>query len=405
MRSTEIYSLLHRLQKEGIVGEMGKTISFTDEPKFYSFSCETKGTPGLGNHGCATDLTRKNAEIRAISESVERYCLSNPSRESLTKGSYFSLSGGTIEPVDPASFVFRRELQEEEKLDEIRSLEINWIKGKCLNTGNNFLLPAQAVYADALEDEDLFYIPISTGAACDENPTTAINRGLIEIIERNDFMLSWLSNRSLPRINLESENLKSLSSYFARYKLEPYVFETGNTFGTHSVLAIILDRTGLGPAVSAGSKTHNSQSRATIGALLEAQQTRNWTRFLRETRHLPEVDLPGDIENFKTRAAFWYHPKKIDLLDKLTDALPSKNCQSGPSINHPVAELMLETGNTLYSVDITVPGVARAGLSVVKSIVPEMHPLTISEKFGYDSSPTLNKLGITNLNSLPHPML
>jgi ribosomal protein S12 methylthiotransferase accessory factor len=410
METSSIFKLLSVLQDKGIVGALSSIASFTDEPKFPQWCCTGKqGSNFDGAGGVSMALSDKHSQIKAIAEAVERHCLLTQSNENMISGmSYISLESSAVDPRKFISF----ELPKAGKTSHFYShgilqAPLKWVEGTEYKTGRKILLPAQVVYANYdLSEEPLIRFPISTGAAFGTNEVSAKSRGLLEVIERDRFMITWLKEETPREIKLEGKVFSEIKRYFERYLLEPRVFDISGDYPSYSTMSILIDRmAGVGPAISVGLKSAAIERESIIGSLLEAQQVRNWMRFCHIKDTLNKVERPEKIVDFKSRCSFWYDVEKIPKIDFITNTRKNKKLSNEKKDISCLPDNLISQGYDIYYADITLPYIKERGFHVIKTIVPQMHPLTYDENFPYLNSLSLKMKGGRAVNKVPHPFL
>ncbi len=230
------------LEENSRLGLLRRSFNFTDEPKFWMYSCvSSKGK----YESSSLDEDKQLAKVKALGEYLERYCLDNPQQD-FYFGSFNELESRAINPIDFVNFRdsdlnFRKQ----EYLEKIKSSRIKWVKGRIEPDGSKILIPAQLVYVDYnFEREPMIRPRVSTGTATHESFDETFYSGILENIERDSYMLSFLSKKHLPKINLRDGFSKELD-YFKRYLLDLHVFETTTELGIPSFMCLNLDKTGL----------------------------------------------------------------------------------------------------------------------------------------------------------------
>jgi len=394
MNTSNLLKRLLEFEDVGIVGRLRKAINFTDEPKFPQWFCEPSNDRQNileEQYGSSLSLNEETAKVKSIAEAIERYC-SEIIENDLISGSYDSLENA----IDPFKFINYDDLflrnRKNEYIIKLRKTELRWVKGTDLKTNSEILIPAQLVYSPYdISSEPIIRTPISTGAAFATDPESSIKRGLLEIIERDSFMLTWLLKRRCPQIDLSSDQkLNELEQYFKRYLLEPYVLDITTDIKIPSMMSILIDKTGIGPAVSVGLKADLNVKEAIIGSLLEAQHVRGWIRFSYLKDGKPLITQPKQIRDLKSRGYYWY-----DDVSNLRD------------VN--LVSYVLERGFDIYTVDISTHEVRQKGFYVIKTISPQFHPLSLDEDLPYNYSERLERYlkqnNIKELNKEPHPFL
>lgn len=230
--------------------------------------------------------------------------------------------------------------------------------------------------------------------------------GALEVVERDAFMLRYLSKDLLPILKLDGK-LGKLEDYFRRYRLELRVLETTTDMDIPSFMCINLDRTGEGPAISVGLSAKFSPEEAILGSIIESQQVRQWVRHSYIIEGGPTISKPSEIKSIKDRGYYWYPLEKINDLNffKGDRVALSGEERKELSING-LVDLLYSKNISLYAVDITTPKIKDAGFSVVKAILPELHPL-----FLYEDHPCLHSRRLEEnlkgreINLDPHPFM
>jgi thiazole/oxazole-forming peptide maturase SagD family component len=391
------------IRKSEFVGELTRSFSFTDEPKFFMYNCSKRGDKE-GSSSC--DLTKEGAKIKALGEHVERYCLDNPSI-------FFSREDVSTGLMEPGRFVnFRNEdmgNKKKEYLEKLSQLTFNSVEGLEAVTGSKVKIPAQLVYINYPFQEPLIRPRISTGAATHETFEAAAILGIMENIERDAYMLAYYAKRDVPKIKLEGD-LRELEKYFSRYKLGLSVFETTTDVEVPSFMCVNTDRTGIGPAVSIGLSAGLNSEDAIKNSILESQQVRQWIRYENIERGVPEINFPEEIRSVIDRGFYWYPVKRISDMNFLLKE-PKVKKQSdiiSPKVKNleELTGLLQDKGVSTYLVDIGYSELKQAGFEVVKAIQPELHPLFLEESLPCLDSPRMLKyLGNKKINSTPHPFM
>lgn len=394
------------LEEKGRLGVLRRSFNFTDEPKFWMYSC-------VSNEGkyesSSLDENKQFAKVKALGEYIERYCLDNP-QQNLYYKSFNELKHKAIDPSDFVNFRDKDlNFRKKEYLEKIKSSKIKWVKGRSEPDGSKTLIPAQLVYVDYdFNREPMIRPRVSTGAAAHETFDEALYSGILENIERDSYMISFLSKKSLSKINLKNEFSRELD-YFKRYLLELHVFETTTELGIPSFMCLNLDKTGLGPAVSVGLKSDLDPRKAIIGSIKESQQVRQWMRNLWIQRNSPKISRPENIKEIEDRGFYWYDINRINDLDYLLNSPNIKDfreIQSQVGKKKDLVTHLKEKGIDTYSVDLTAKQFKEEDFYVVRAIQPQLHPLFLDEAFPCYWSERLEKeLNGREVNKTPHPFM
>jgi len=386
-------------------GNLRASFKFTDEPKFYQFSCISED---LEVESSALDINETKAKVRSLSEYLERFCLNNISKKMYFER-YLDISDNSLNPSRLLNF--REEdmrMNIKEYSDKINSTKIHWVKGRDESSLKEIFVPAQQIYVTDFFEEPLIRPRISTGAATHNSHLEAINNGIMENIERDSFMINYLSKNKIPRIKLDGK-LMQIENYFSRYLLELNIFETTTDLEIPSFMCLNFDRTSLGPSVSVGLKAGLNPKSAITGAIMESQQVRQWMRFLYYKDNPKVPSEKREIIEAKDRGLFWYGIDKIKNLDYMANNPKLKNINeiktpkiSKEDLVHYLKDKKIDT----YSVDISHKKIRESGFHVVKVVQPQLHPLFLDERFPCFYSERLDKhLKNKKVNYFPHPFI
>lgn len=410
-----------------------KNPRYNDEPQFFQYSAIIRKTSLSSNtkedeEGLAggTAVSKEKAIMKALGEGLERYCLAVFRREGFIQASIRQLKGNYL---DPASVVnFSKNQLKDKTLNAFRFYEgakLSWVRGYSMTQKKPIFVPAQLVYIPYhAHDEPIIRLSITTGAACGSSLEEAVFSGICEVIERDSFMIFYLNELAPTRLDLNrSKNtpLINILNTYKRYNLDLYVFDISTDLLLTSIMAIIVDRSGIGPAVSVGLKCSTSPVAAIVGAIEEAQQIRSWIRD--EMYKHKEVIVKSDFLDLRERGLYWSKFDKVKDLDfflnsKNTiqiDEFIKKSDATATDFDGLIQMLKLKKLEAVF-VDVTRPEVKRKGFVVVKVIIPQLQPLYLYENFKYLGGSRLYKipkiLGYKNtpkreadLNSKPHPFL
>jgi len=392
----------------GSLGNLVESFYFTDEPKFPQYSCYNEKNPESG--GTSVDINEDAAKIKACGEFLERTCLDY--RKGLSPELIkMRFNENDSDCIDPVRFVnFRNKdmkYKKKEYISLLRRSELHWVNGRDECSGRNILIPAQLVFVEYPFKEPLIRPRISTGTATAENFEEALSRGILENVERDAYIISYLSKRNLPKVELEG-NLKELEKYFNRYLIELNIFDMTTDINVPSYMCVAIDRTGFGPAVSVGLKTGFDEIESIRGSILEAHQIRQWVRHQYIQEDMPSISLER-IKSEKDRGFFWYGKKRINNLDfllKNEETVRVEQTQRQSIDKKSIINYLENKEIQTISVDITHQLYKESGFHVIRAVQPELHPLFLEEEFPCYDSKRLNKfLGDGQINSFPHPFI
>ncbi|WP_433252687.1 YcaO-like family protein [Streptosporangium sp. CA-135522] len=407
--------------RTGIVREITELRVDDDEPRFVHYLSEACSTEAMGflknfgnNGGAAAD--RRRALAKAIGEAVERYCSACFSYDDFLPASYDEL-GRPATP--PASYALYRREQYDTPGFPWRPFasgtRVAWTRGRSLVTGEEVLLPAAFVYVPYhYRAETPIAQPISTGLACGSSLREATLSALCEVVERDAFTLMWQGRLSRPRIRLGSlpAPLTDLVRRFQAVGLAVHVVDITTDVGCPSVMTIAEGFTPMSPALAFAAASHPDAEVACRKSLEELAHTRKFSVQVMD--YLPPVPVEVEAghpavdgqrahlryycpQESKEYARFaWACPDEIDLdvsagRDRSLDALVAA---------------VAATGEDVIACDLTTPDVAELGLSVVRVVVPGLHPLHMGHSNRATGGRRLAALpgwSLADDNPHPHP--
>jgi ribosomal protein S12 methylthiotransferase accessory factor len=390
------------LNDSRIVKEFQLLPRLYDEPFLYSYGVKTaksypeqSGTDEAG--GMAFDPYL--ALIKSAGEAAERFSLTQ---------------------ADPAHFDYGRFRDQSPQLrpDEFRFFSneqlaascfqcfawnedevFAWTDGTNLISGEPVKLPAQLVYMyenhkNSRLERPLFPVT-STGAACGWTTHDSTLSAMLELLERDAFMVHYLSRTEGLRINLSSSVLLSeIESYLARFNLRLQTYLIQTEFPVCPVLAVITedyqeDRPS--PWMAAGLKCSLDPTRAVIGAIEEACQSRLWLRstllnFYMNGGAQTEEMLKDVIVD---RALFWSKPERIPDLASFTksrkvipfDEIGIDHAESPKDQLATLLNFCEQHGHSVYRCDITAPPVREHGLVVSRVLMPTLQQFYLMEPY------------------------
>jgi ribosomal protein S12 methylthiotransferase accessory factor len=316
------------------------------------------------------------------------------------------------------------------------TMKMRWVWGYSLTEQRPLLVPLQLAYYGGMDqDEPRFVVSNSSGCAAGKSIEEAVFFALLELIERDAFLLNWYARLSPPQIDISTvrnAEIQFLFERLSRQNLETFLLDTRLDVPTPSITAVAIRRdNGFGAfALAAGCSFDPYE--AMMSALTEVASHHVGFQVRTEsskaklysmlndfglvhtmTEHADLYGLPEAVRHARflienaARVTFddaygnWLAtvPKSNDLLEDVEFCLGS------------LASAGL---NQVVAVDQTAPEQRRAGLSSVRVIVPGMIPMdfghgraranalqrlySVPVKLGLRHEMTPNQL-----NPAPHP--
>jgi ribosomal protein S12 methylthiotransferase accessory factor len=159
------------------------------------------------NDGNASALDRDMAVVKALGESIERYCAAAADPDDLRLARFRDLDEPAVPPADWALF---EAAQYGAGLPVPRFDEetpIRWARGFSLRRDTPVLVPASFAYIPYTPIEgEARILPwqVSTGLASHTSLARAALKALLEVVERDAFMLFWHRRIRCPEVDVSS---------------------------------------------------------------------------------------------------------------------------------------------------------------------------------------------------------
>lgn len=408
-------NLLHSvLVSEKILRDISKETEFYDEPRFFIYHTNTKILKQDVIGSGSSFESAEEAIIKSLGENIERMC-QLIQEKSIYCSSYEKLNKPALDPCTIDNHV------------KFRQTKLGWIKGYELTQKTNCLIPAQLVYLNykpKKQETELPFPTVTTGAAGGFNHSSTLIRAIGEVVERDAFMTMYLNRIAPPKINLKKSRgkLESIAGYFERYNLDLNVFNITSDLEIPTFLTVLVDRSGVGPAVTCGAKSDFNIEHAIIGSIQEALFMRPFFRRVKMeaittlgTGKIVLKNIPHIVGHLK-RALFWMNGNSLKYLDFLLNqderyySINTKTITKGDKLSKLIG-ILKKMGHKVFYVDLTASAFKRTGYVVYKVIIPSLQPLYLYEREKVHSL-RINRLRQVAfffgkkdlvLNRVPHP--
>lgn len=366
--------------------------------------------------GCGWGLDDGLAQV--LFEGMERYCAAFLDHAALLRSA-----------VDGPQFVAGARLQRfadhqyEQAGFPYRPLEdqpISWVGARSLLTGDHRWAPAVFTYLPfvPLTPEEVLGPSFSTGMAGAWTPEEACLGGLLEVVERDAFALTWQARIVPPRLVLPASSTMGLRvAAVERDELSDVVFLDLTTDLGIPVVACVLRRATIGGRrlVTIGLSCKQDITAACEKALCEALSDHERLRQELETGEgepwRPAPDF-SDVGDFPWHGRAYVHADLQPALEFLTSSDEVRRI-SGEFLPDGAKDLSAALSalephvSDVLMVDLTTRDVASLGVTVVKVLVPELVPLHADHRFPYLGhrrlEEALHAQGRADANPFPHP--
>lgn len=275
------------------------------------------------------------------------------------------------------------------------------------STGRLFHAPAEAIFVTNYNAScSAEYESNSTGAALGRRgEKRATTSGLLEVIERDAVIGTFLSQRQLHRVIDLPDGLSEVVENLNQYRLEASIYDVSNDLGVPTIMVALIDKTFGRPVLTTGSASRFTYREAIERALLESVQSRIARRLLFESHQPPSEVKQSDIETDFDRVVFWSNPDNLKLITQwlfTADTVPYSSLNPENTTTEELLRTLKEKQYPVYVADITPPSLSDLGLETRKVLVPALHRMHIRESSKQLISEHWGDLSKCS-TSLPHP--
>lgn len=308
---------------------------FDDEPFFYGVIAEISGRKRMSYSGYGKSLISPvRATWAALGEALERWSLDHyepKKRECISLTTQTLKSKYNLDLLKVAGFSTKTRAQTKQNRNYFLSKDsvFTCIKVKDVLSQKYLFAPLQwfsflhAARATDRRIEPVISPITSNGAATGVDYNDAVYRAMLELIERDAFMLHWTNGIVPSRIDLgtlNSEVALLVKQIAEKYQLEVHLLYLKTDFPVHVVQAVVVDKTGIGPAVlcnsACGPEIDSCIERAVLGAL-------GLRPHIRKQLKKNLIQIPSEISKLtmETRALWWANPNKIASISEYLSGL------------------------------------------------------------------------------------
>ncbi|GMA49267.1 hypothetical protein GCM10025857_06240 [Alicyclobacillus contaminans] len=391
-----------------------------------------------GDEGTAgRSLSFAESELTAILEGLERYCGLTPrGKRTVVCDSYRNLAEFALNPV---SVGVHAPVQYERPDFPFQPFQpdqpMRWVWGYSFRQRRPLLVPELLAYY-SLGGEGGYVYETSNGCALGGTLEEAIFHGILEIVERDAFLLTWYAQLPAPALNLEKTKdvtLRWMVDHVQAdlgYRLHAY--DITMEHGIPSVWVMAKNTRQKGPHLICAAGAHVSPVRAVKSAIhelvgmmpmLDAEYDARRAAALRMLEDPFQVRRMEDHSTLyslpETELRFQFLFSQDGSAKPLAEAFMSQNHgQPHTDLTEDLKGMLqrfFDCGLDVIVVDQTSPEIRRNGLFCVKVLIPGMLPMTfgyhltrlegldrvlrIPMQLGYANAP----LSSEQLNPHPHP--
>ena len=433
-------NILGFLKEQGIVSHLrGLDDRYNDAPAFSRFGIESmyheystdgrKFSNSRGYGGYSFDRNMEVAISKAIGEFLERYFLTIYRKKDFIRGSYNFMKKNGYSVIQPGTFAG---FSDEQKnyypyFRQHQESVFNWQGVKRVLGGKEIFIPAQYVFWNYIfEKEEPRLVDLNTnGGGGMFSVDGAILSALYEIIQRDGFLIYWMSTLTPLKVNPASvpdDMFQLIFQESCRYGFRIHCLNTTVDSGVPSFTVVVEDPAGC-PRFSLGSCCDANPTKAIRHALEEA-----WAVYY-FLRNKPVYTLPESYVPFRTesisrveRLRLWANSEMADKysflisgeekkFSEINFTFPAQFSNEHEELRCLVEQIeSLGPGYEVYYYAAENPVLSHLNYHVVKAVVPQMMPFYLNETFAPLGAARLRevpqKLGYQSTRSInpwPHP--
>lgn len=345
------------------------------------------------------------ARASAVGEAAERYCGNLLDTLPVTVGSFADLRRRGTRVLDPAELVLYSEQQYDTPgfpfVRMTPDLEMHWVPGRSLTTGEELLVPASTVYVNWFT-AGYSAAPVTNfcpfaGIAAGPTLDYALTSALEEIIERHVTMVWWLNAHPFDATD-PGDLARVWDDVPAEHGQRPSLIMLDNEFGVPVAAGVL--HNDVDTLVNVGFACRDTPEAAAAKAWTEACTLQEGSRdLLRADGAHWDAMQRGELNSrsFKPwradrRYLDSYRADMRDCDDLMVQQQvhldPRAVARVAPLLDRPVTRTLADTpalaertpdayraaleaaGHEVIVVDITSPDVASTGMRVVRAVVP-----------------------------------
>jgi ribosomal protein S12 methylthiotransferase accessory factor len=378
--------------------------------------------------GAAADP--EQAAEKAIAEALRFYCAAFYAPEELV---LTSSSEAPFPCAPPAAFaLYSPEQYRQPDFPFVPLTErtrIRWVPATDLATGSPCHVPAAMAllpYTTRPESGEARVIPhSSTGLACASSVDEAATLALCSAIQDDAVAIVWQARLAMPQIRVEtlSDYAYELVSRFERSVGSITLLDLSGVSGIPVVLAALRGSSPGSPALVFARGAAPEPEGAVRTALEELAVVLRYSQQIQaHIPPLPPIEGHLNVRDQVGHLRFWCDPGNTPLADFLFsskqrlefDALPGLPPGPPAELRHRLVEQLRAAGLQVLQANLTTPDLRALGLSVVRAVVPGLHPLLIGHgqrALGgarlreVPRQLALRKIESAGENAAPHPFL
>jgi ribosomal protein S12 methylthiotransferase accessory factor len=372
-----------------------------------------------------SDLNPSPAKAAALGEALDRLATADPGPNRLQIAPYRDVAAYAV---DPARFdLFHPETRRQHGFPyhaPDASAPISWVWSWSVARGRAFLVPAWRVFTRlrSATPADQMDVTNVSGCATGSSVASAVLGGLLEVIERDSFMIAWATRLPVTGVNIERDTPWDVGRFvaaFADVGIEVRCSTVTLDWGVPVVFAIAKSPHGGDPAAVVAAAADPDLSCAMRCALKELAANFVHVRHAMKSTAGPQAADVASVRTQDHHALLYARP---DMARQLEPWWAPAACVEAPEPENPsaaealsaISERCIATGSDILAVDLSFSELRRRGLFTFKTLVPGAYPMnfdTLWPHFGgkrmqqapVDAGLLSKPVTFANLNRFPHP--
>ena len=413
--------------------ELKHTVTAPVAGSYHPFAEKRISTIGWSGH----TTTFRNSRRVGLLEGLERYCgLVSRQKQSQVFDSYEHLAPNALDP--RTSGYYAPDVYQSLPNLTLPSaqMKMQWVWGYSLKAREPLLVPEQLAYYGSQAPQETFFIhDSSNGCAIGSCLEEAMLHGLLELIERDTFLIHWYATLAAPRIDpWSSRNPRTLRllDRLERAGYDIYLMDTRLDIPVPTITGVAVHRSdepGKLTLAAGASLDPEGAIHATLCELaayvpdmperVRVRQTelQELARDFSKVRLMEQHMLLYGLPEMARHAEFLFHNPGVATLDEVYAGWNEEKPRGLDLLTdlHYIVDWIIDLGIDVIVVDQTAPELRGTGLRVVKVLVPGLVPIdfgwkrnrvvglprmrTVPRTSGYRET----DFALTELNLTPHP--
>ena len=365
---------------------------------------------------CGKGVTEEAAMLGAIGEALERYCACHPAAPEMRRATLAAIGDDALAP---SEFVLYSQSQYARQTSNSWQWkpedEVLWARMSEVGKDRQVWVPAVFIYMAHPSDQlqDLLFTPNSSGFAAGPDVQSALRSALLELVERDAFMISWLCR--IPGVEIDTTGvggiIGEICSTYERWGTSVRVFSLPTDMPATVVMAVALDRTGAGPAAIVGLGCETSPGDALRKALFEICQMHEPLCRRHREGNAARLNSYSHVKTIDDHAAYFFRQDHLHELDFLLNN-PTK-ARIGDLEDHSkdgerdFAGAVVARGHRVFYRDLTTTDIEPYPIRVVRALAPQLQPISFGqglERLGGRRLYERGAISEESLNPCPHPL-